>query len=76
MGRTHSPRRGTPQGTGMNRREDNLRRGIAAGIIIEVLALGVLGAVILLIGSYPLLLRKANCPNQPLYQPCTFQVRQ
>jgi hypothetical protein len=60
----------------MNRREDNLRRGIAAGIIIEVLALGVLGAVILLIGSYPLLLRKANCPNQPLYQPCTFQVRQ
>jgi len=60
----------------MTRKEDNLRRGIAAGIIIEVLALSVLGAVILLIGSYPLLLRKAHCPSQPLYQTCTFQLRQ
>jgi hypothetical protein len=53
----------------------SLRRGIVAGLAIEGVALGIVGAVWVLIGSYPLLLRVAYCPAQPITQPCTITIR-
>jgi hypothetical protein len=53
----------------------SLRRGIIAGLAIEGIALGILAAVWVLIGSYPLLLRMAFCPAQPVTQPCTITFR-
>ena len=54
----------------------SLGRGIIAGLAIEGIALGVLAVVWVLIGSYPLLLRMAYCPGQPITQPCTITIRQ
>jgi hypothetical protein len=42
----------------------------------EGLLLGLIGAVWVLIGSYPLLLRAAYCPEQPITQTCTITIRQ
>jgi len=53
----------------------SLRRGIVAGLAIEGVALGILAAVWVLIGSYPLLLRMAFCPAQPVTQSCTITFR-
>ena len=54
----------------------SLQRGILAGMAIEAIALGALAAVWVLIGSYPLILRAAFCPGQPLHQSCTITIRQ
>jgi hypothetical protein len=54
----------------------SLRQGIVAGLAIEGVALGILAAVWVLIGSYPLLLRMAFCPAQPVTQPCIITIKQ
>jgi hypothetical protein len=54
----------------------SLQRSILAGLAIEGIALGALAAVWVLIGSYPLILRAAFCPWQPLHQSCTITIRQ
>ncbi len=51
------------------------RRGIVAGLAIEGIALGIVAAVWVLIGSYPLLLRMAYCPQQPITESCTITFR-
>ena len=53
-----------------------MKRGIVAGLAIEGIALGALAVVWVLIGSYPLILRAAFCPGQPLHQSCTITIRQ
>ena len=42
----------------------------------ENICFGILAALWVLIGSYPLLLRMAYCPAQPVTQPCTITIRQ
>lgn len=42
----------------------------------ENVCLAILAALWVLIGSYPLLLRVAYCPGQPLHQSCTITIRQ
>lgn len=60
----------------MTREENSLRRGIMNALAIEGVALGILAALWVLIGSYPLLLRVAYCRTQPITQPCTITIRQ
>jgi hypothetical protein len=42
----------------------------------EGVCLSLIAILWVLIGSYPLLLRMAYCPSQPLTQPCTIEIRQ
>ena len=42
----------------------------------ENICLGILAALWVLIGSYPLLLRMAYCRSQPLTQPCAITIKQ